>query len=269
MNERKEREEMTFLDHLEDLRWTIIHSVIAMSLGAILAFIFKDYIFDYILIAPKNPDFITNRILCHYAEVFNIADLCINNKSFELINIKMSGQFTTHIVVSFIAGLILAFPYVFYKFWSFIKPALYEKERKYAGGAVFFSSALFIIGVLFGYFIIVPLTVHFLGSYTVSSQVVNQIVLSSYIGTLTSTVLASGAIFELPIVVYFLSKIGIVTPQLMRKYRKHSIVGVFILAAIITPPDVFSQTLVALPLLLLYEISILVSAAVMRKKVIV
>jgi sec-independent protein translocase protein TatC len=178
----------------------------------------------------------------------------------------MSGQLTTHIAVAMISGVILAFPFVIWEFWRFFKPALHTNEKHYARGAVFASSLLFFTGVLFGYYMIVPLSIHFLGSYQISEQVVNQIYIRSYIGTLTSIVLASGLVFELPILAFFLTKIGIITPSLLKTYRRYAIVVIFVLAAIITPPDVFSQTLVAIPLLGLYEVSILVSKAVMRKK---
>jgi sec-independent protein translocase protein TatC len=178
----------------------------------------------------------------------------------------MSGQITTHITAAMVAGLILAFPVILWEFWQFFKPALKPSEARYAKGAVFAASGLFFIGVLFGYFMLAPLSIHFLSSYEIDPSVVNQINVRSYIGTLTSICLATGLVFELPIVAFFLTKIGIITPTFMRKYRKHAIVIIFIIAAIITPPDVFSQTLVAIPLLILYEVSILISAGVMRQK---
>lgn len=263
---KKKSEEMSFLDHLEELRWRLIRSVLAIFIAAVLAFIFKDIIFDQIILAPKNPEFWTNRMFCELGEYLSTDGLCINQAPLEIISMQMAGQFNMHMWVSLISGLIIAFPYVFYEFWSFIAPALKSKERKYANGAVFFSSFLFLTGVVFGYFMIVPLTVHFLGSYSVSPEVINTINLSSYISTLTSVTVASGAIFELPIVVYFLTKIGLVTPDFMKKYRKHSIVVIFILAAIITPPDIFSQTLVAIPLIVLYEVSIVISKRVVKNR---
>jgi len=263
---KKKSEEMSFLDHLEELRWRLIRSVLAILIGAIVAFIFKNIIFDYVILAPKNASFWTNRMFCELSQYVNTPGLCINQVPLEIISMNMAGQFNMHIWVSIIAGLVIAFPYVFYEFWSFIAPALHSKERKYANGAVFFSSFLFLVGVVFGYFMIVPLTVNFLGSYNVSTEVKNTINLTSYISTITSVILASGAIFELPIVVYFLTKIGLITPEFMKKYRRHSIVVIFILAAIITPPDIFSQTLVAIPLLLLYEVSILISRQVVRQR---
>jgi len=178
----------------------------------------------------------------------------------------MSGQLTNHIAISMIAGLILAFPVIIWEFWRFFKPALHQNEAKHARGAVFAASMLFFTGVLFGYYMLAPLSIHFLSSYEISPDVVNQINVRSYIGTLSSICLATGLVFELPIVAFFLTKIGVVTPSFLRKYRKHAIVVVFVVAAIITPPDIFSQTLVAIPLLILYEVSILISARVMRQK---
>lgn len=258
--------EMTFLQHLEELRWHIIRALAAVVVGAIVAFIFKDIIFDHIILAPNNPDFITNRLLCRLADLVNVPVLCINQDPIELISIKMSGQFTTHINISLVAGLILAFPFVFWEFWSFFRPALYEKERKYARGAVTMASLLFVTGVLFGYFIITPLSINFLGSYRVSDIVTNQINVSSYIGSVTSVALSAGVTFELPIVVFFLARIGVLTPEFMRKYRRHAIVLVLIVAAVITPPDIFSLILVSIPLLLLYEASIFIANRVVRKK---
>jgi sec-independent protein translocase protein TatC len=258
--------EMSFLQHLEELRWHIIRALIAVVAGAIVAFIFKNFIFDNIILAPNNPDFITNRLLCRLADLVNAPVLCINQNPIELISIKMSGQFTTHINISLVAGLILAFPYVFWEFWSFFRPALYEKERKYARGAVTMASLLFVMGILFGYFIITPLSINFLGSYRVSDLVNNQINIASYIGSVTSVALSAGVTFELPIVIFFLARIGVVTPEFMRKYRKHAIVIVLIVAAVITPPDVFSLILVSIPLVLLYEVSIFVASRVVRKR---
>ena len=263
---KKNQGEMSFLDHLEELRWHLIRSFLAIFTGAILAFIFKNIIFDQIILAPRSPEFWTNRVLCDLGKQLGNLSLCINTIPLEIISVKMSGQFSVHITVSLIAGLIIAFPYVFWEFWRFIAPALHSKEKKYSRGAVFTSSALFLTGVLFGYYLIVPFTISFLGTYSVSPDVTNTINLISYVGTVTSVVLASGIIFELPIVIFFLTKIGLVTPEFLRKYRKHSIVLVFIISAIITPPDVVSQTLCAVPLLILYEVSIFVSAGVIRRR---
>lgn len=264
--------EMSFLEHLEELRWHIIRSVVVIMVLMILAFVMKNFIFDTIILAPKDSDFITNRLLCNlgHANLFghqlSIDALCINRQPLNLISIKMAGQITTHILVALVAGVIMAFPVVIYEFWMFFKPALHENEAKYTKGAVLATTSLFFTGVLFGYFILAPLSIHFLSSYQVSPDVVNQINIRSYIGTVSSICLATGVVFELPIVAFFLTKIGIITPEFMRKYRKHSIVVTFILAAIITPPDIFSQTLVVIPILLLYEVSIGISGRVIKKK---
>jgi sec-independent protein translocase protein TatC len=265
--------EMSFLEHLEELRWHIIRSLIAIVVMMIVAFIFKNILFDKIVLAPKDPTFVSNRMFCefgHYiARIFNFKNsdiMCINTKPPNLISIKMSGQITTHIIVALVAGLILAFPVVIREFWMFFKPALHSNEAKHARGAVLASSLLFFVGVLFGYFLLAPLSIHFLNTYRISADVVNQINVRSFIGTITSICLATGVVFELPIVAFFLTKIGVITPAFMRKYRKHAIVVIFIVAAIITPPDVFSQTLVAVPLLILYEVSIFISGRVMKKK---
>jgi sec-independent protein translocase protein TatC len=263
---KKGEKEMSFLEHLEELRWHIIRSILAIVSFMVIAFIFKNFLFDHVILAPHRSDFITNRLLCHLGDILNTPALCINSKPLNLININMSGQLTTHFAVAMVAGLILAFPVVLWEFWQFFKPALKANEARYAQGAVFAASGLFFIGVLFGYFMLAPLSIHFLSTYEISAEVTNQINIRSYISTLSSICLATGLIFELPIITFFLTKIGIVTPTFMRKYRKHAIVIIFIIAAIITPPDVFSQTLVAIPLLLLYEVSIFISAWVMRQK---
>jgi sec-independent protein translocase protein TatC len=263
---KPEQAEMSFLEHLEELRWHIIKSVIAISVFAIAAFVLKSFIFDTIILKPKTADFWTNRMFSQLSDLLNTESLKINQKDLSLISIKMADQFMMHIWTSIIAGFILASPVVFYEFWRFIKPALYEKEKKHASGAVFFTTVLFILGVLFGYYLIVPLSIHFLGTYSVSEQVVNQINTRSYISTVTSISLASGVVFLLPIFSYFLSKVGILTPKFMKTYRKHAYVVMLLLSAIITPPDVFSQIMVCIPLVFLYEIGIMISRSVVKKR---
>ncbi|WP_299582698.1 twin-arginine translocase subunit TatC [uncultured Sunxiuqinia sp.] len=259
------QEEMSFLEHLEELRWHLIRAFLAIVLFAVLAFINKDFIFDTVIFNPKTADFWTNRMFAKLAELTGTDSLRINNTELQLISIKMADNFMTHVMTSIIAGLIVSSPYVFYEIWRFISPALYDKERRHSGGAVIYMSVLFILGVLFGYYLIVPLSIHFLGSYSISSEVINQINMRSYIGTVTSISLASGVIFELPIFVYFLSKIGILTPELMKNYRRHAYVALLLLSAIITPPDVFSQIMVCIPLAFLYEIGIIISRRVNKK----
>ena len=262
----KNKEEMSFLDHLEILRWHLIRSGIAILLFSILAFIFKEIIFDVVLLAPKDPNFLTYRFLCNISQALGLGDaLCIKESPFSLMNINMAGQFSAHLLTSFYAGFILAFPYVFWEIWRFVLPALKEKEAKVSRGIVFFSSLLFLTGVIFGYFVIAPLSINFLGSYQVSQTVANQISLTSFISTVTTISLANGIIFELPILVYFLTKIGLLTPEFMRTFRRHAMVITLILSAIITPPDITSQILVSFPLIILYEISIQISKAIVKK----
>ncbi len=256
---------MTFWDHLDELRWHIMRSLVVVVILAIVAFANRVIIFDYIILAPSNSNFITNRILCRLGDILSMSALCLKDMKLQIISIKMSGQFLTHMYISVVVGFILAFPYVLWEIWRFIKPAMKENERKYSAGGVFISSLLFTTGILFSYFIIVPLTINFLGTYQVSASVYNQISLSSYINTVVSVTFSVGVVFELPILVYFLTKIGILTPDFMKKNRKYMYVIMLILAAIITPPDMFSQILVVMPLIVLYEFSIGVSNRVYKK----
>jgi len=258
--------EMSFLEHLEELRWHIVRSAAAIFLFAIVAFVMKQFIFDVIILRPRLPEFWTNRMFVKLGDLVGSEAVKINQIPLKMQSIKIAGQFSTHIMVSIIAGFIIASPVVFYEFWRFIKPALYEKERQHAGGAVFFTSVLFLLGVLFGYFLIVPLSIHFLGTYQVSDEVENMINLRSYIGSVTSISLAAGVVFLIPIFSYFLSKVGIITPKFMKTYRKHSYVVMLLLSAIITPPDIFSQIMVCFPLVFLYEIGIMISRNVVKKR---
>ena len=265
---REAGKEMSFLQHLEELRWHLVRSVSAIVIIALAVFFYKDFIFDEVLLAPKNQDFPTYRLLCFLSHQLNLGDaLCIQTIPFDLISIELSSQFTTHMWVAFISGLVLASPYVLWEAWSFIKPALYEKERRYARGIVFYTSGLFLMGVLFGYYIITPMSVNFLGSYQVSAQVKNTITLNSFISTVTTLSLLTGLVFELPIVIYFLTKIGLMSPAFMKTYRKHAVVVILILSAVITPTsDATTMILVAVPLYVLYELSIIVSARVIKNK---
>ncbi|MDX5447344.1 MAG: twin-arginine translocase subunit TatC, partial [Bacteroidota bacterium] len=248
------------LQHLEELRWHLVRSAIAITIGGVVAFLNKSLLFDGIIFYPRSPDFPTYKMICDLSTRFlGEGMMCMDEAPFVLMNMKMAGQFSTHIWVSLIAGLILAFPYVVYEFWKFLKPGLRASEVKasrWTGASV---SILFALGVLFGYYLIVPLSVQFLGTYTISAEVSNLIDLTSFISTVTTVTLACGLLFELPVMVYFLASLGIITPEDMKKYRRHAIVVILILAAIITPPDVSSQVLVTLPVMLLYELSIKVA----------
>lgn len=261
-----DEKEMSFLDHLEELRWHLIRSVIAILLFSIVAFVSVDFVFNTIVFGPAKADFWTFRQLCKLGELVNSSALCIESLDFKIQSRQMTGQFTMHITSSFVIGLIVAFPYAFWEFWRFISPGLRMTERSISRGAVFSVTVLFTAGVLFGYYIMAPLAVSFLSGYQVSDLVYNEFDITSYVSTLSTLVLGSGMLFQLPIVVYFLSKVGIVTPELMRHYRKHAIVVILILGAVFTPPDPLSQILIALPLLWLYQFSIFISARVHKRR---
>jgi sec-independent protein translocase protein TatC len=258
--------EMSFLDHVEELRWHLVRSSAAIFVFAIIAFLMKDFIFNKIIFAPKDASFITYRIFCDVSRFFGTEGLCIEDIPFTFQSLEMGEQFNAHIWISITVGFILAFPFIIWEVWKFISPGLYEKERKSAVAFIIVSSFLFFVGVLFGYYVITPLSVNFLGSYSVSDLVERNIKISSYIALLKSSVLASGLIFELPIVMYFLTKMGIVTPDFLIKTRKYALVIVLIIAAVITPPDVVSQIIVTIPILILYEVSIIISKIVMRQQ---
>lgn len=256
---------MSFWDHLEELRGHIIRSLVAVVVLAVAAFLNRHLIFDTIILAPSSSHFVTYRLLCELGQLIHAKSLCFGDLNLKIINIKMSGQFLTHMYISLVAGLILSFPYVLWEIWRFVSPAMYQNERKHSRGGLLFSTFLFLIGIVFSYFLIVPITVNFLGTYSVSENVVNQITLGSYINTVVSLTFAVGLVFELPILVYFLTRIGVITPDFLKKNRKYMIIILLVVSAIITPPDVFSQTMVFIPLWTLYEFSILISKRVYKK----
>jgi sec-independent protein translocase protein TatC len=262
-NNGTEEKEMTFLEHLEELRWHILRSVIAIVVFTILAFFFINDIYKYIILGPVRTDFWTYQMMCKLSEVFGYADLCVQKIDLTLQNRQLAGQFTMALFSSFFIGLVFTFPYLFWEVWRFVSPGLKVAERKAARGAVFFVTMLFFMGVLFGYYIVSPLTINFLANFKLDESIPNQIDISDYISTLVTLALASGLAFQLPIVVFVLSKIGLVTPKFMREYRRHAYLVVLIVAGIITPsPDILSQVLVSVPLIILFELSIGVSARV-------
>ncbi|MDG1260327.1 MAG: twin-arginine translocase subunit TatC [Flavobacteriales bacterium] len=259
-----ETNDMSFLEHLEELRFRLMKSVIAIIVIAIVLFYFKDLVFNDIIFAPRKLDFISFRAWCWFSHTLNMGDaMCVTSVDYEIINTTMLGKFTAHIIVSLIGGVIVSFPFVFWQFWSFIKPGLKMKEAKAVRGVTFYTSILFFLGVMFGYFGIAPLSLQFLGNYELA-DVKSTITIMSYMKLVASITLATGIIFQLPVAVYFLSKIGIVTPQLLKKFRKHALVVVLVISAIITPPDLTSQIMVSVPVLLLYEVSIVISRRVQR-----
>lgn len=260
-------QEMSFLDHLEELRWHLIRSTLAVVIIASVAFLMRGFIFDTVIFGPKKMDFPTYRLFCEIATYFGFdSDFCAEKLPFTIQSRLMSGQFSAHIWTSIWAGFIVGFPFILYEMWKFVSPGLLEKERKNSKGFIFIASFLFFLGVLFGYYVVAPLSINFLGTYQVSKEVLNEFDLGSFIATVRSSVIACGILFELPIIIYFLTKIGLVTPEIMRKYRKIALVVVLILSAIITPPDVASQIIVSVPVLLLYQVSIHISSYVMKKE---
>jgi sec-independent protein translocase protein TatC len=263
---KKSVDEMSFWEHLESLRWHFIRSFAVILILAIVAYIYNDFIFDTIILAPKEPSFLTNEFFCWLGGKVDVDYLCINSTPIKIINTEMSGQFTLSIWISIIIGLILSIPYILFEIWIFVRPALTKKERTYSSVFVFIAALLFLIGVVFSYFLIVPLTVNFLGTYKVSSGVDNFITLRSYISTVSTLCFSTGLVFLFPVLVFFLTKLGIIKPTFLTKNRKYIIVIILIIAAIITPPDVFSQIMVTIPLYALYEMSIYVSKFVYRRK---
>lgn len=258
---------MSFLDHLEELRWHVVRSVGAIFICMILAFVFTDWIFDKIIFAPGKVDFITFQWLCQLGEKLGINGICVQEIPMKIQSRFLMGQFSMQLMSSFVIGLIVAFPYVVWELWRFVSPGLYIREKKGSRGAVAAISGLFLLGITFGYFILSPMTIAFLANYSISDMISNEFDITSYVSTVTALVFGSGLLFQLPVVVYFLTKIGIVTPAFMRQYRKHAVVAILIIGAIITPsPDPLSQSLISIPLYILYEISIFISAIELRRK---
>jgi sec-independent protein translocase protein TatC len=263
----KDPNEMSFLDHLEELRWHLIRSTLAIVIIGIAAFLMKDFIFDTIIFGPKKMSFPTYRLFCDIATRIGLESaFCADELPFTIQNRTMAGQFSAHIWTSIWAGFIVGFPYVLYEMWKFISPGMYEQERKYSRGFILVASLLFFMGVLFGYYVVAPLSINFLGTYQVSKEVLNEIDISSFISTVRASVIACGIMFELPIIIFFLTKVGLVTPEVLRKYRKIALVIVLTLSAVITPPDVASQIIVAVPVLLLYQVSIYISSVVLKRE---
>lgn len=267
MSKKKNDGEMSFLDHLEVLRWVLIRSTIAILIGACVAYTYSDFIFNTVIFGPKDGNFITYKIFCELATTYDLdKSFCISELPFELQNRTMEGQFSMLIWTSITAGFILAFPFILWELWKFVSPALYQKERKNIKYFIAIASFLFFLGVAFGYYVLTPLSINFLANTSISDMITNSIDVNSYIGLVKSTSLATGLVFELPIAIYFLSRLGLVTPTFMRTYRKYAYVAILIIAAIVTPPDVISQIIVSIPLVLLYEVSIFISKFVGNKE---
>jgi sec-independent protein translocase protein TatC len=261
-----QEKEMSFLDHLEELRWHVIKATAAIIIAATAACLAKGFLFDVLIFGPTKSDFFTYEFLCNASRLMGFESFCDTNFDFEVQSRTMAGQFSAHIWTSITFGFIIAFPFVIYQFCKFISPGLLHKEKNNSRGFIFISSILFFIGVLFGYYIVCPLSINFLGTYSVAELVHNDFDLNSYIGLIRASTLASGLIFELPIIIYFLTKIGLITPEFLKKNRKFALVIVLIFAAVITPPDIASQVIVAIPVIVLYQVSILISRIVIRNQ---
>jgi sec-independent protein translocase protein TatC len=257
---------MSFVDHIEDLRWHLIRSLIAIILMAILVFIKIDWIFEQIILGPANKDFVSYKWFCCMAKTFHMDSLCLGDVNVAFQNTSLAGQFVLSLSVSMALGFILAFPYILWEFWKFVRPALRPTELKYARGLVFWCSLLFFCGVLFSYYIVAPYTVNFFGSYQLSPKFKNIITIDNYYDTMSDLILGMGIVFELPILIYFLSRIGILTPKIMTSKRRYAILILVIIAEVITPPDAFSWVLVFIPMYALYEVSVLISMRALKER---
>lgn len=260
-------DEMSFIDHLEVLRWHLIRSVIAIVVSAIIVFIFTDFFVDDIVFGPTRTDFVSAKWMCELGQSVGVGEsLCFKEVTTQFIETTMTGQFIANFTVAFIGGFVLAFPYIFWEIWRFVKPALSEKEGRQASGIIFWVSLLFFIGVAFGYFILMPLMVQFYFNYKLSDKITVMPTFSDYLENLTYTTVGVGLLFQLPLLILLLAKAGIVTAAILRKFRRHAFVVILIAAAIITPTtDPFSLAVVAAPLYLLFEVSIALAAKGERK----
>ncbi|CAL2102954.1 twin-arginine translocase subunit TatC [Tenacibaculum sp. 190130A14a] len=259
--------EMSFLDHLEELRWHLVRSFAAIFVIAIVVFINIEFVFNEVLLAHLKPDFATYRFFCEVFSSLGIESSFCNIKFKQTLQaLNPTQQLMTGIWSSLILGFVVAFPYVLWEMWRFISPGLHESERKKSRGFIFISSLLFFLGALFSYYVILPMSVYFFYNFSIGDAIVNNFKLEAYVSLITNTLLGVSVFFELPIIIFFLSKIGLVTPQFLKKYRKHALVLVLILSAIITPPDVASQVIVTVPIMILYEISIHISSIVIKKQ---
>lgn len=259
MSEQEENE-MSFLDHLEELRWRIVKSVIAILVFAVVMWFFKEWLIQNLFIAMTKPDFVSFQFMCDYLNI------CVGEIPIKFQSNKVGSQFSYALLMSFVGGFILAFPFVFYQMWGFVKPGLKANEKSAVSGITFFVTILFLIGVVFGYIVVAPLCIQFFGGFSLASEFENIWMIGSFMSLIISSVIFTGLLFLLPVIIYILTKIGIVSPAFLRKYRRHSIVGVLILSALITPPDFISQVIVSIPIILLYEVGILVSARVEKRR---
>lgn len=256
----KDPGEMTFFDHLDALRPHLVRGVVVLAVGLAAALVVSPWIIDHVLFGPAQPDFFSNRLMSEAARFFGAGDYRAGDFEFNVINTRMSGQLSLYMTVAFATALVAALPYLLWELWRFVRPALTARERGRARWFVFYVSLCFFAGLAFGYWVIVPLSVNFLMTFEVSGAIANLIDVGSFLKTVLSISLGCGVLFQLPIFVWFLSRMGLVSAGMLRKYRKHAVIVLLIFAAVITPPDVVSQILVAIPLLGLYELSIVIAA---------
>lgn len=258
---------MSFLAHLEELRWHLVRSTAAIFMCGFVLFVFKSTVYDHFLLAHLNSEFATYQWFCDAFQVFGVeSNFCGVQFPQKLQSLSLTNQLMNAIWSSLILGLIIAFPYVLWEFWKFISPGLHTNERKKSKGFLFITSLLFFVGVLFSFYVIVPMSVYFFYHFEITDTIQNNFTLSSYISMVTNTLLGVSLVFELPVLIFFLTKLGLVTPSFLKTYRKHALVVVLLLAAIITPPDVASQVIVSIPIMLLYEVSIHVAKFVVKKQ---
>lgn len=256
----EDQKNMSFLEHLEELRWRLVRSAVAIVVFAVAIWFFMEWILNNLFLSMRFPSFPTFHLLCEWLGV------CVESIPIDMQSTEMMGQFSYAIMMSIMGGIVLSFPFLFYQIWSFVKPGLKQNEKGVAKGIVLWVTVLFFTGILFGYFIVAPLCVQFFGNFQISGEITNRFTINSYMGTVLSSVFYSGLLFLLPVVTYLFTKLGVITPEYLKKYRKHAIVGILILSALITPPDLISQVIVGVPIVLLYEIGILVSKRVIRKR---
>lgn len=255
-----ENQQMSFLQHLDELRWRLVRIAIAVISVAVVLWIYQEWVMNHVFLVLKEKEFITFKLLCAYFGV------CVADTTVKMQSMTVSGQFNYAMMMSLMGGLIISAPYIFYQIWSFIKPGLKKNELRAAKGLVFYVSLCFFLGVLFGYFVVAPLTVQFFGSFQISPEIENNFTVGSYMGTVISTVFYTGILFLLPIVSFILTKIGLIGPEFLKKYRRHAIVVILIISAVITPPDMLSQIIVSIPIIVLYEIGIIVSTRTSKNK---
>jgi sec-independent protein translocase protein TatC len=262
-----EDKQMSFFDHVDVLRKHLMRSVVVMVGLVVISFIYIETIFTKVILGPVQTDFWTYRLLCNLSQkLYNDTTFCIDNIAIKLVNLQVQGQFLAAFKISIISGLIIGFPYFLWEFWRFIKPALTPKERKMATGLVAFCSLLFFSGVLFGYFILAPISINFFVGFTISPIISNQPTFQNIVGLVSVLAIATGLLFELPVLMYFLARIGLISSAFLKKYRRYAIVIIVILSAIVTPPDAVSQLILALPVYLLFELGITLTKNVEKKR---